>query len=223
MRRLNQHTPERITAWASAVATALALVALIFSIFQTRWQINVLREETAKQLNEARENTAKQLADARDAAKIQHLVDEETRFDSPSLLKSRKGLAAKRMDTVHETLRHLDVDNPPPEMWDLVNYCEHVGFLTRRGYLDVHDVWSELGYWLQNVYADARPVIDASRKVSPASMTECSWLIEAMSPIEAREDAGVEDHPSQDHLYSFYDSEREAEPERRPSRRAIRK
>ena len=29
------------------------------------------------------------------------------------------------------------------------------------------------------------------------------WLIEAMRPIEAKENAGKEDHPSQDDLYHF--------------------
>jgi hypothetical protein len=212
MRRLNQHTPERITAWASAAVAALALLALLFSILQTRWQLSALREETAKQLNELR-----------DEEKIKHLVEESARFDSESLLKARRSLAVKRIDTAHETLRHLDVDNPPPEMWDILNFCDHVGLLTRRGYLDVRDVWSELGYWFFNVYADARPVIDADEKTSPASMKECSWLIEAMRPIEAKEDAGVEDHPSQDEIYAFYDSERDAAPDKRPSRRSTKK
>jgi hypothetical protein len=212
MRRLNQHTPERITAWASAAVAVLALLALLFSILQTRWQLNALREETAKQLTELR-----------DEEKIKHLVDEVTRFEQPALLQARKGLAAKRMDTVHETLRHLDVDNPPPEMWDILNFCDHVGLLTHRGYLDVRDVWSELGYWLLNIYADARPVIDADTKNYPASMHECAWLIEAMRPIEAKENSGADDHPSQDDLYIFYDTERVAAPEKRPSRRGMHK
>jgi hypothetical protein len=151
------------------------------------------------------------------------LVEEETRFDQESLLKSRKGLAAKRIDTVHETLRHLDIEYPPSEMWDVLNFCDHVGLLTRRGYLDVRDVWSDLGYWLFNIYEDARPVIDADVKTNPASMKECSWLIEAMRPIEIKEDGGVQDHPSQDALYDFYNSERDAEPERRPSPGGVKK
>jgi hypothetical protein len=208
MRHLNSHTPERITAWASAAVAILALFTLIFSIVQTRWQLNALREETAKQL-----------AELRDQEKIKHLVDEDTRFDEESLLKARKSLAAKRMDTVHGTLRHLDLDDPPDEIWDILNFCDHVGLLTHRGYLDVHDVWSDLGFWLQNIYADVRPVAEADRKTSPASMAECSWLMEAMRPIEIKEDAGVQDPPSQDDLYNFYDSEREAAPQKRPSRR----
>jgi hypothetical protein len=89
--------------------------------------------------------------------------------------------------------------------------------------LDVEDVWSELGYWLFNIYADARPVIDADMKDNPASMKECSWLIEAMRPIEAKEDAGAQDHPSQNALYSFYDSERDARPAKQPSSKAVKK
>jgi hypothetical protein len=205
--RKNANTPERITAWASAAVAALALLALLFSILQTRWQLNALREETAKQLTELR-----------DEEKIKHLVEESDRFDQASLVAARRRLAIKRMDMEHEILRPLDAEYPPSEIWDILNFCDHVGLLTHRNYLDVRDVWSELGYWFSNIYADVQPVIEADRKVSPASMKECTWLIEAMRPIEAKEDGGVQNHPSQDDLYEFYNSEREAEPEKRPHR-----
>jgi hypothetical protein len=76
MRYANRRTPEQITAWSSAAVAILALLALIFSMVQTRWQLNALREETAKQLNEMR-----------DDEKIKHLVEEQARFDQESLLR----------------------------------------------------------------------------------------------------------------------------------------
>lgn len=55
------------------------------------------------------------------------------RFDGPESLRARKALANARIDTVHKSLRPMDPDDPPTEIWD----CDHVGLLTHRGYLNV--------------------------------------------------------------------------------------
>lgn len=109
----------------------------------------------------------------------------------------------------------MTYDDAPSEMWDVLNNCDHIGMLTRKGYLAVRDVWSDMGYWLLNIYADAEPIIEADRKgdttsdrkPSPASMSDCTWLIEQMRPIEATEDNGTENQPSPQDLYNFYDEE----------------
>ena len=49
-------------------------------------------------------------------------------------------------------------------------------------------------------------------------MTSCSWLIEQMRPIELKENAGADLHPSPDDLYQFYVSELGAEAGKPPSR-----
>jgi hypothetical protein len=122
------------------------------------------------------------------------------------------------MDTVHKTLRPLTYENSPAELWDVLGYCDHVGLLTRRGYLEVRDVWSEFGPWFFNYYADGLKVIEEDRKASPASMKECTWLIETMRPIEVQEDRGKDANPTSGDIYEFYDSERAAEPGRRSKR-----
>jgi hypothetical protein len=205
MADVTSHAAERITAWATVTLALLTFSTLIFSIISTQSQLHEAREESTKQLSEAREE-----------AKMAHLVQEVNNFEQPNLAKARMVLAKKRMDVVHERLQHLDVEDAPGEMWDLLNFCTHVGLLTQRGYLDVHDVFSEFGYWFFNIYADARPVVDADRKENPSSMVECSWLIEAMRPIEAKEDAGRQDHPSEDDLYNFYNGELSAETAKLP-------
>jgi hypothetical protein len=158
------------------------------------------------------------IREMRDEAKIQHLVEESSQFDQGPLFVSRKALAAKRIDRKNEVLRPLDVDDPPDEMYDVLNACDHVGLLTKRGYLDVADVWSEMGYWLFYVYADAQPMVEADRKTDPASMANCSWLIGQMRPIEIKNNGGVQLHPSPDNLYQFYAGEVDAEPGKPPAR-----
>jgi hypothetical protein len=98
-----------------------------------------------RQLTEQRNEVKIQLAEPRGEAKIQHLVEESSRFDQGPLLASRRSLAAKRLDKTHKTLRPLDLNNEPEERWDVLNACDHIGLLTKRDYLDVTDVWNEMG------------------------------------------------------------------------------
>jgi hypothetical protein len=160
-----------------------------------------------------------QLNEQRDEVKVQHLVDESDKFDKDPLLSERRALAADRIDRTHETLRPMDYDNSPPELWDVLNACDHIGLLTRRGYLDVTDVWNEFGYWLFNIYADAEPVIQTERKSDPASMANCTWLIDQMTPIEMKDEGTTQLHPSADDLYTFYDGELGAEPGKLPTQK----
>jgi hypothetical protein len=155
-----------------------------------------------------------QLSEQRDALKVQHLVDESDKFNKDPALKA---LAAARIDLVHETLRPMDYDSAPDQLWDVLNTCDHLGLLTRRGYLDVNDVWSEFGYWLFPIYADAEPVIQADQKTDPASMANCTWLMEQMTPIEVKDERTAQLHPSADALYQFYKGEVGSEPGKLPA------
>ena len=54
------------------------------------------------------------------------------------------------------------------------------------------------------MYTDARPLIDAEQKDSPASYIECSRLMESMRPIDIKEDSASDEHPSESDIYSVY-------------------
>ena len=185
---------EKIAAWSSAI---VAVLTLGFSIFQTRLQLKDLSEETAKQI-----------AELRNEDKVKHLVDEDDHFERDAMRKARRALAVKRIDSAHEKLRPLDLDNPPDEMSDILDFCDHVGLLTHRGYLDPQDVWSEMSYWLFPIYTDAIPVLESERGKRPAQWRECAWLIETLRPIEDKEDKGADTHPTPEDIYEFYDGER---------------
>jgi hypothetical protein len=201
---------DRALAISTAVGALGTLFAVVAAISIADQQIRETRTEVAAQLRESRENARAQLNEARDEARMQHLVDESVRFDQPPLVLSRIALARKRIDIRRGALRPLDADNPPSEMFDVLNECDHVGILTQRGYLDVHDVWNELGYWLLNFYADAEPAVLADRKDNPDSESACSWLIEQMKPFETRYNAGRDLRLSHADLYGFYLEESKA-------------
>lgn len=187
---------ERILAISTAVGALGSLVAILIAVVLANIQIK-----------EGRATAEAQLKETRDEAKVQHLVDEGVRFNQPPLALSRVALAKQRLDEKHKTVLPLDAENPPSEMWDVLNECDQLGILTRRGYLDVKDVYDEMGYWLLNFYADAEPAVLADRKEYPTSEKDCTWLIEQMKPLEIQYDAGRNLRLSKEDLYWFYEEE----------------
>src|SRR5580658_8057998 len=202
---------ERVLAISTAVGALGSLIAILIAVVLANVQIK-----------ESRASAEAQLKETRDEAKVQHLVDEVVRFDQPPLALSRVALAKQRLDEEHKTLRPLDAENPPSEMWDVLNECNRVGLLTRRGYLDTEDVFNELGYWLLNFYADAEPAVLADRKEYPTSERDCTWLIEQLKPLEIKYDDGRNLRLTKEDLYWFYEEElhtQVGQPLRRSSRR----
>jgi len=187
---------ERILAISTAIAALGSLVAILLAVYLANGQIK-----------EGRASLEAQLKETRDEAKVEHLVDEVVRFNQPPLALSRVALAKARLDEKHKTVLPLDAENPPTEMWDVLNECDQVGILTRKGYLDVGDVYDELGYWLLNFYADAEPAVLADRKQYPASEKDCTWLIEQLKPLEMKYDDGRNLRLSKEDLYWFYEEE----------------
>jgi hypothetical protein len=145
-----------------------------------------------------------QIHEMREEAKVQHLTALVDKWDSPEWNSIRKALAQKRVDEAQQRLRPLDVGDPPMEIYDELDLCEDIGLLTDRGYLDRHDVWNEFGDWLFFLYTDARPLLDSEQRISPAEFRECTKLIESIRPIEAKEDASSDDHPSENDIYASY-------------------
>jgi hypothetical protein len=197
----------RITAISSL---ALAVVGLL-ALWMTERQILEMQREARDQITEMRAEN-----------QVQHLTALIDKFDSPDQVALRKTLAEKRIDKVSGRLRELDVDNPPAEFDTELGFCDDIGLLTERGYLNVHDVWNSFGEWLFYLYADARPYLDSLR--SPADFRECSNLVDHMIPIEKNEGASTYDHPSEDELYSNYLEDIERQSGQPPSRgRTLRK
>jgi hypothetical protein len=143
-----------------------------------------------------------QIHEMREEARVQHLTSLVDKFDSADWVANRKSLALQRVDQGSHRLRQLDVDKVPTELDDELGFCEDLGLLTQRGYLDQHDVWNEFGDWLFYLYADARPYLDSMP--SQADYGECKGLVESIRSIEVKEGASTYDHPSESDLYDSY-------------------
>jgi hypothetical protein len=139
-----------------------------------------------------------------DEARVQHLTAFVDKFDSADRIAIRRSLALKRVDQTQKRLRPLDVSDAPIELYDELDFCDDLGLLTERGYLDRHDVWSEFSDWLFDLYTDARPLLDTEQKGNPAEYRECTNLVQSIRPIERQEGAGADDHPTEEELYNGY-------------------
>jgi hypothetical protein len=180
---------DRVNALSSLALAIVGFAALAF---------------TWKQIDDMKSQSAIQIIEMRSETQMEHLTALIDKYDSAEWVSNRKALALKRVDSKNQTLVPLDVNDAPMELYDELGFCDDIGLLTTRGYLDRHDVWSSFGDWISLLYADARPLLDSEQKKSPADYRECTNLAESMRQIEAKEDAGADNNISKDDILGNY-------------------
>jgi hypothetical protein len=190
-------TPNQFSINWDAITSISTAVSAIISLFVLYIGIRALKY------------TASQIEDFRKESQAQHLIEKVDEFDSPRYKAIRKGLAEKRLDLSTNTLKKLDVDDAPVEMFDELAFCNDLGILTRHGALNAYDVWGDFSYWLFPMYADAQPLIKADQKDAPASWSNCIYLIEQVRKVEEEEDAGTQEKQQEEDIVSFYSGELE--------------
>lgn len=199
---------DRITALSSLTLACVGIVALTFT-----WvQLDDMKRQSTIQISEMRSET-----------QAQHLTALIDKYDSSEWASDRKALAVKRVDTKRRTLLPLDVDDAPIELYNELNFCDDIGLLTERGYLDRHDVWSSFGDWIFLLYADGRQLLDSEQKKSPAEFRECTNLVNSIKAIEAKEDAGADNNISKDYILDSYMGDIERQSDQPPRRGRGRK
>lgn len=154
-----------------------------------------------------------QIMESHDQARIQHLNELVQQFDeSPRMIEARRNLARSRIDEQHESLRPMRPDDPPDDIYTLLNFFEHMGLLERRGYLDKQDVWDEFGFYLFAFNADAQPVIAEDQKTEGAAVWEnFTHMMSALQEVDTQRNREYESHTAQADVYDLYDGERTAQ------------
>jgi hypothetical protein len=162
-----------------------------------------MHDEATGQINEMREE-----------ARGQHLTAMMDKYDSPAFQSVRKSLAQHRIVRLgkkKKRLRDLEAEDEdfPPEFDEELQFCDNIGLLTDRGYLDRHDVWYAFGQWLFFLREDARPYLDT---VGPADYQKCISLVDSISAFEQNENKGAYLHPSEDDRIDFYQTDIDMQP-----------
>ncbi len=179
---------DAVAAVSTAVSAGISLFVLIVGLFALKY-------------------TANQIEDFRKEAQAQHLIEKAQEFDSPRFKAIRRALAKKRLDQSEDTLKKLNIDDVPGEMFDELNLCNDLGVLTRHGALSAYDVWADFSYWLLPLHADAQPLIKHDQLDAPASWKNCDYLVEEVKKVDAQEDAGKQLNQKEEDIIGFYQGE----------------
>jgi len=153
--------------------------------------------------------TRSQLRQNRELVRVQHLRDLFREFDLAPMSDRRRELAELRLDK--DGVSPLDEDTAPQCLFDVLDFFEHIGLLVKRGYLSRDDVWDTFSYWMFNIFADARSLIEQKRKEDPTVYSNLVKLIEQMRKIEKAK-GGEADTPSKEDIEGFYAYEKDRQP-----------
>jgi hypothetical protein len=219
-RRAAPEGPKRNWESMTAICTLILAVASIGTLIYAYAQLHGLRESTSRQIGEMQREATGQIGEMRDEARVQHLTALIDKFDSPAFQATRKSLAKKRVNQQLHRLRDLDADDedwPQPEFDDELSFCDHMGLLVERGYLDRHDAWYAFGQWLFYLREDARPYLESLS--NPADYRKCVALVDSIRTFEEKENQGAYLHPREDDLIGFYQSDIDTAQEQPPYRR----
>ena len=103
---------------------------------------------------------ALQLRHEREYRMMNNLEEQWKLFLSETMAETRKRLAEERLSG--DTLRDLNIEDPPASALEMLDFYEHLALLEKRGRLDLYDVWHTFYEWLQPVYADLRRLIESA-------------------------------------------------------------
>lgn len=142
-----------------------------------------------------------QLNDFRRESRIKHLTDLVDQFERDPMAMYRRNLGAKRTES--GILQPLDVENPPSEIHNVMNFFEHMGFLLEGGYLNLEDVSVEFHYWILHVWADARRLVAVEQTENPIYYEFFQKMVNRLLEYD-RPRTGVLPVPDDADLRDFY-------------------
>jgi hypothetical protein len=140
--------------------TALATVALALlgfvTILYARQQLEAFKRES----------------------RAQRLIDLVDQFERDPMASHRRNLALGR--TSQGVLQPLDRINPPPDLYDVMNFFEHMGYLLESRYVEIEDISVEFHYWILNVWSDAQGLIKDEQAENPIYYEHFEKMVKAL-------------------------------------------
>lgn len=146
----------------------------------------------------------RQLEDFRKEWRIKHLIDLVDQFEREPLATYRRNLGAARAPG--GKLLTLDLDSPPSELYDVMNFFEHMGYLLGGKYLELEGVFVEFHYWILHVWADARDLVRREQSEDPVYYEHFAIMEQQMEEYERSRKSKFE-LPSSADIEDFYAQE----------------
>ena len=138
-------------------------------------------------------------------ARIKRLIDLVSEFERPPYADYRRELASSRVDD-QQRLRQLDSVSPPFELYEILNFFEHIGYLWARDYLRSDGLFYEFHYWIFHIYADALTVVKHEQEQSPIYYKYLARLHKRL--VQFQTDKGQPFRsPTTEEIISFYQQE----------------
>lgn len=137
-----------------------------------------------------------QLRQNHEDSQVSRLLDLDRQYASEPMISYRKAYAEKRLRGVTD----------PDEEYELLNFFETIGDLTKSGYLNGDDVYNDFSDDVFYLYADTRNTIEQTQKDDPPSYVNFVALVQTLDAIETK-NHGTEAHPSQTDLRTYWQSE----------------
>jgi hypothetical protein len=146
----------------------------------------------------------RQLQDFRKESRIKHLIDLVDQFERDPLATHRRNLGIARAPG--GKLQTLDLENPPPGLYDVINFFEHMGYLLNGDYLDLEGVFVEFHYWILHIWADTRELVRQERSEDPVYYEHFEKMEQQMEQLERERKSNFE-LPSATDVEDFYAEE----------------
>jgi hypothetical protein len=125
-------------------------------------------------------------------------------FESDPMATHRRTLGAKRAPSGQ--LIALDLNNPPPELHDVMNFFEHMGYLLEGNYLNIEDVSVEFHYWILHVWSDAKRLIKSEQAENAICYEFFEKMVKRLLEYD-RPQTGTLQLPSETDIADFYAEE----------------
>ena len=131
---------------------------------------------------------ALQLRHERQYRAVDNLEKQLAFFLSENFVGARRRLAVARLDTSDSdtSLRAWDVEAPPVEVFEVLDFYEHQALLVKKGHLELYDVWHTFYEWAQPVYVDMQALIESPESMYADHYDDLQAMMRQMDDLQLK-------------------------------------
>ncbi|WP_158794656.1 hypothetical protein [Granulicella sp. L60] len=113
---------------------------------------------------------------------VENLEKQLSFFLSEKFVAVRRRLAEARLDEAG--LKPWTLEDPPVNVFEVLDFYEHLSLLVKKGHLDIYDVWHTFYEWAQPVYVDMQRLIEDEESAYAEHYKDLQRMIRQMDEIQ---------------------------------------